>query len=449
MSGIIQCPQCGAPSSTKISATEYHCTYCESNFTVGMSKEDMIASILAKAGVGTQQSASVKMSPEMLAEMRAKAALASKSAKKIGVIVLVSILLFVAGILSFVFFTVHKAVSGINDITTDAIANASITKFTVFNGSNGPAVWTLQEVSQSMHDNTHYVLTITDPASKKQLKQLDLIPAMTWEDAFNSSKYIGEFYTYGDTCWIISEQYGLTARDIYSGKMLVGPNQLSKMYTQFQTGISKVEWDYSHDCFSVITNDGFDYLFFPDQKKAVKKEDYENHKSEEAKGKVEKTFFILTEEKRPQLFISKEKSMPNDNSSGVYSNDLENFGKGSRPENPDVISLVKPLPDLIFFNGFMEYTGKDKMIIAYQNTVAKKSALHISCISADGKVLWNISGDDVKPFLNEFSDNNRAIQFVYSPKEAVMYTEYGDHDAIGVDWNTGKVLWTYTTAKKK
>ncbi|HET6992223.1 MAG TPA: hypothetical protein VFJ43_12900, partial [Bacteroidia bacterium] len=389
MSGIIQCPQCGAASSTKLSATEYHCTYCESNFTVGMSKEEMIASILAKSGIGAQRqpSTSTKITPEMIAEMRAKAVTVSASAKKTGLIVLVSILLFVGGIVGFVLFTVNKAVGGITTTANGLVENASITKFKVFNGSKGPALWLLQEQSKSMNDSTHYVLQIFNPESKKQLTQIEFIPAMTWDDAFNSSKYIGEFYPFGDTCWIVSEQYGLTARDAYTGKILVGPNQLSKMYPELQKGISKAEWGYSDRYFSIMTNDGFEYLFFPDRKKVVKKDDWNNRSDD--KNKITKTFFQLTDDKRPQLFISKEKTSPDDNSSSVYSSDLENFKPGKRPENmnEDVLSLTQPLPDLIFFNGFIEYADNDKMIVAYQNSIAKKSALHISCIDSDGKVV--------------------------------------------------------------
>ncbi len=446
MSGTIQCPQCGAASSAKVSETEYHCAYCESNFTIGMSKEDMIANILKKVGAsqGTS-STSFTYSPEKIAEMRAAAMASAQASKKGGRILLIIFLAIIISIVGVVAFSVKKATSGITDVVDNVIKNSTVSNFKVMSGSKGPVIWMLQEQSASMQDSTHFILSIIDPQSKKHLEDLEYLPAMTWEGAFNSGKYLGEFYAFGDTCWIVSEHFGLTARDIYTGKILIDSKKLSKMHPELEQGITKAEWGYSNRYFSLTTNDGFEFIFLPDQKKIFKKEDFDNQKRDESKM-VKRNFFMLSESKRPGLFVSVENTSPFATSSQTYSGDLENANPHYK--NRALLSLTHILPDLIFFNGYILHSDNDKTLIAYQNTVAKNSALHFSCIDSNGKVLWNISGKEIEPFEKDFSDNNRAIDFVGSKNVAVLFTDYADHDAIGIDWTSGKILWQFSTAKK-
>ncbi len=448
MSGIIQCPQCGAVSSSKISETEYHCVYCDCSFTIGMSKEEMIANILNKAGINKPNPETLKFNQEKLAAMRAEAGTAIQAGKKKALIFVFVFFAFIIGVCSIVYYSVHKAAGGISDIVNNVIANSTVSNFKVFSGSKGPVIWMLQEQSVSMHDSTHYILSIIDPPSKKHLKDLEYIPAMTWEDAFNSNKFIGEFYAFGDTCWIVSEQFGLTARDIYTGKIIIDAAKLSKMHPELEKGITKAEWGYSNRYFSIMTNDGYEFIFLPDQNKIFKKDDYNDNKRDESKM-VTRNFFILTDSKRPELFMSTEKTSPFATSSKMYGSLLENYDPKNRPfgMSDDIISVTHVLPDLIFFNGFILYSDNNKTLIAYQNTVAKNSALHISCIDSNGKILWNVSGNEVKPFEKEFADNNRAIDYAGSKNVVALFTDYGDHDAIGIDWNTGKISWQFTTKK--
>lgn len=449
-SSIIQCPQCGAVSSSKLSETEYHCVYCDCSFTVGMTKEEMIAKLLNKSGNTKPYSDALQYRQEKLAAMSEEARAALKVGKKRALIFVFIFFGFIIGVCSIVYISVHKAATGISDIVNNVIVNSTVSKFKVFSGSKGPVIWMLQEQSASMNDSTHYILSIIDPPSKKHLKDIEYIPAMTWSDAFNSNKYIGDFYAFGDTCWIVSEQYGLTARDIYTGKIIIDAQKLCKMHTELQKGITKAEWGYSNRYFSIMTNDGYEFIFLPDQNKIFKKDDYDENKRDDGKM-VTRNFFVLSDSKRPELYLSNEKTSPFATSSKLYSHLLENFDPKNRPfgMSDDIISATHILPDLIFFNGFILYSDNDKTLIAYQNTVAKDSPLHISCIGANGKIIWNIAGKEVQAFEQEFSGNNRAIDFAGSKNIIALFTDYGDHDAIGVDWKDGKILWQFTTKKSE
>ncbi len=443
----LQCPQCGSTTTTKVSEGVYHCPYCESNFNVEVSKADMISNILKMSQETSNRTSeeSKRIYAEKLAQMKAGLTPEQKAAmKRRARIALIITFGFIALIGSIVFFSVRSA---IKNAAVTMEQNASVSKFCVFSGSKGPVIWMVKELEGSISDSVHHPLQIINPSNGQVEKEMQFIPAMTWEDNFNSGKYIGEIYSFGDTCWMISEHDILTARDIYSGKIIITVDQLAKLYPELSKGITKAEWGYSDHDFTLTTNDGFEYIFNPDSKKIIKKEDAEKH---DEKNRVTKNFFILSDSKRPSLFKTVEKAYPNSTSSDVFESELENYVPGKRPDNmsDNVISITQLFPDKTYFNGFIEYADNEKALVLYQNSIAKKSALHISCVNADGKELWDFSGKETKPLSDVFSDNNRGINFVYSKTAAIVFCEYDDHNAIAFDWNTGKVLWSFSTAKK-
>src|SRR5665213_1479819 len=235
-----QCPQCGSTTTTKVSEGVYNCPYCESNFDVDVSKQDVFESF-----VKSSQQNQINYA-EKLAEIKSKFSPETVAvAQEKGRIVVVIVLAFVMFILGVAGFIITKAAKNGKAAVNGLVENSTLNKFTVFSGSKGVAVWLLQEQSKSMQDSTHYILTIVDPQTKKHLNEIEFIPAMTWEGAFNASKLIGDFYPFGDTCWIVSETNGLTARDIYTGKIIVDGNKLGTMFHDLSKGISKAEWGYS------------------------------------------------------------------------------------------------------------------------------------------------------------------------------------------------------------
>jgi hypothetical protein len=440
-----QCPQCGAASSTKVSDTVYHCIYCESNFDVEPSREEMISNLFKTNSESRQKLA------DQIAAIRSGGTPEMKTAAKRRAFIVLGVIfgfLFLIG--GIVFYNVRKQFKSTIAAANALVENSSINKFGVFSGSKGPVIWMLLEEEGSMTDSVHYLLRIINPQNQQTMKEIQFIPAMTWDDNFDASKFIGTFYPFGDTCWITSEHDVLYARDIYSGKIISTVNMLGNKFPEFSKGITKVDWGYSNKIFYVTSNDGFDFVYAPDVKKVFKKEDWDNRDNKNADA-VTKTFFILTDGKRPELFKSVEKTSPFATSSKTFSSDLEKYDPKKRPWglSDDVISITPLLPDKTFFNGSVEYSDNDKAIVMYQNSIAKKSALHISCISADGKTVWDISGNEVKSFIDIFSDNNHGVDFIYSPTAVILYEEYGDHNAIGLDWKTGKVLWSFSTEKKK
>jgi hypothetical protein len=445
MANKYQCPQCGAASSSRISATEYHCIYCESNFPVEVSNPEMITNFFrTSSNVSDEMKAKLaelraKTTPEALAAMRAKA-------KRLALIIMISVFVFIGAIFSIVF-------SATKSSHNDSLSNGywqdpTTSKFHVFSGSKGPVLWYILEQSGSHLDSSRNTLRIIDPIKNTTLAEFNFIPVMTWSDGFHSGDYIGDFYSFGDTCWNCSEKNGLVARNIYTGKVIIDGKQLGTMYPKLAGGISKASYSSYDGKFELTTNDGFDFYFSPQLKQVYTKDEWEKLDDDNS---VTRTFFTLSDEKRPRLFVSSEKTSAHAYSSKVYSSDLENYTGKTRPDglNDNVISLAQILPDITFFNGFIEYSDNDKTIVLYQSSIAKTSELHIACISKDGKILWNNSGKEVKDvFLETFSNNNRGIDFVYSKSALVLFYQYGDDNVMGLDWNTGKVLWSHTDKKK-
>jgi hypothetical protein len=436
MAEVIECPQCGSTGLTKISVTEYHCPYCNSNFTLGMSKADMIAKALGNTGFSNINY------PD------------AKNKKLVYIIIagviMVSVIIPLIVNTIFVHTPAHKSKTGAYVMVNNVIENASVTNFKVYGGSRGPVIWMLQTQSVSMQDSSHFILSIIEPKGNKHLKDFEYVPAMTWDDAFHSDKCLGEFHGFGDTCWNASEQYGLRAFDIYTGKIIIDGAKLGRMHPELGKGITKVEWNSYYRNFTITTNDGFEYVFLPDQNKMYKKKEFDEQNSRSDKGNaVIRNFFVLTDSKRPELFISTEKTSSLTSSAHSFDFDFDHFDPNNKPFfAQNVISVKHILPDLIFFNGHIAYSDNDKVLITYQNSVAKNSPLHISCIGSDGKIWWNIYGNAIKSLEAEFSANNQNIVYGGTKKEAVLFYEYGDHNAIGIDWKSGKILWQFNTKKE-
>ena len=442
-----QCPQCGAASSTRITNSEYHCIYCNSNFPVEVSNPEMVQNFFRT---------STNISDEMRArlnELRARTspealALAQAKAKKIAVVILVGVLLFVGGILGFVFSMTSKNHSTADSLSDGYWGDPTTNKFHVFSGSKGPVLWYILEQSSDHLDSAKFSLRIIDPVQNKILSTANFVPDMTWSDGFHSGDLIGDFYSYGDTCWNTSVTNGLVARDIYTGKIIVDAKQLGTIYPKLSGGISKASFTSYEEKFELTTNDGFDYYFSPLLKQVYSKDDWEKLSDDKS---VTKTFFQVTDEKRPRLFVSEEKTSPNAYSSRVYSSDLENYNAKTTPGEigHNIISLSQLLPDVTFFNGSIGYSDNEKAIVLYQKNAATNSELNVACISKDGKIMWEVKNKEIEEaFQKTFSENNRGIECVYSKNALILYYQYGDDDAIGLDWNTGKILWHHSDKKK-
>ncbi|HEU4719098.1 MAG TPA: hypothetical protein VFU15_14740 [Bacteroidia bacterium] len=446
MENKIQCPQCGAASSTKISDTEYHCVYCNSNFQVELSKAEMIASLLHKLEEPPKKSdfreqveklkAEALRSPEKMAEIRRRNRIT------------VSIILGFFVVLGLViFFSARSGKSGTTIAGTDGSwETPSVYRFQVFAGSKGPVIWIISEQSGYSLDSARFTLKIINPVNNTTLTEFPVVPDMSWHAGFDIDKTLGDFYACGDTCWVISENAGLTARDIYTGKIIIDEKQMKLVDPKLSAGVSKASYRYYDHNFEVTTNDGFEYIFSPGMKHVFTKDEW---KQLGRTRSVVKTFFILTETKRPQLFCTKEKTSPVESSSSVFTNELENFTPGKRPDNisDNVLSIDHLLPDKTFFNGKIEYADSAETIVMYQDGIGQNAGVHVCSISSAGNQLWDTGGDALKNFRERFAETSGGIDFVYSPSGIILYSQYAGESAEAFDWKTGKLLWSHTAKK--
>ncbi len=444
MANSSQCPQCGAANSVKLSSTEYHCTYCDSNFTVGMTKEEMMSTLFKKSTILSPEMADriahakALHTPEALAAMQ-------KKAKKVGIIIVLAVFLFLGILFSVIFLSVRSSIS-------DSLANSywgtpSVTKFHVFSGSKGPVLWYILNQSSDHLDSAKYTLRIVNPKNNTTLSEFNIVPVMTWKDGFNSGNFIGDFFAYGDTCWNATAENGLVARDIYTGKIIIDGKKLGVLYPKLAVGVTKASYTSYEDKFEITTTDGFEFYFSPRAKQIFTKEEWEKAKDNHT---VTKTFFVLSDEKRPRLFTSIEKTSLLDISSKAYSNYLAQYEKGKRPEylNKDVLTLTQIIADKTFFNGWVEYADNEKAIVCYSESIAKKSPLHLLCVDAAGKMLWDNSGKEINDAFQEiFANNNRGIEFVNGKDAFILYYQYGNQITLGLDWKTGKILWKHEEKK--
>jgi hypothetical protein len=422
MSNKLQCPQCGASNSTKISETEHHCDYCDSNFTTGKKQEEY-------KGDAFKKSAEFKATIALQAETIGK----QNKRKAILIFSIIGLLFCI------IFFVSYKMRKGGKSYWSAP----SVIQFDVFAGSKGPVIWYLEEFSGSGLDSAKFVLRIVDPATSSTLKEMNLVPVMTWKEGFDSNEFIGEQFAFGDTCWITSDRDGLIARDIYSGEIIVDAQKLGQVYPKLAGGVSKAKFDSDDNTFDLTSSDGLEYVFAPKTKTLVKKEEVVKSKSRDTS--TVRTFFLVSTEMRPHLFKSVEKTSPRATTSKAFSHDLEKFDgtNFSALFNPSIISITKLNPDVVYFNGKIIFEDGNKTILYYQDNVNKKSALNIACINADGKERWKLGGTAMGDFSNAFAENNFNLKFITSENKLYMYMQYPSIRIIQIDIDSGKTGWYY------
>ncbi|MBI3509583.1 MAG: hypothetical protein HY064_02895 [Bacteroidetes bacterium] len=432
-----QCPQCGAASSMKVSATHYHCIYCDSDFEVKADAGDLINDILKKQ-TANYTSTPYQTNPSANYPNYDELSRKRKTAVMTGML---AGIVMVAGVAGFVFFKAKNTTG--NSLGGDRNwSAATITSYHLFNGSKGPVAWVLSEQSGFSLDSERYTMQIFDPIKNSAKKEFLFVPDVTWHDGFSSGDFIGDFYAQGDTCWQANKRDGLIARDIYSGNVLVDANQMKKNYPQFAAGITQVSSYYNNRYFEVNTADGFDFVFLPSLKKVYSKSEWDKANDER---KVMHNFFTLSESSRPALYISKEKSYALDPTSMLFANEVD--GYGSLAGMPDYmradVKEFKNIPDKVFFNGTLLSANDARAVIAYKESNAQQSALHIVCYDNSGKQLWDLGGSSLKPFSDEYGANNNALQLVEGKNNIVIYMTAGNRNAIGVNVATGKISWSY------
>jgi hypothetical protein len=441
----IQCPSCGANSTFKKPDGTYHCNYCQGTFEVEEDqpkndfkeqKKKELLELLQK-----QQKVSKE---DILNTIKASQPEVAAAGKKLGCIITVVTLTFVAGILSFVFFKVNKSMkeSGI-DIFSDW-QSKSLSGYQCYLGSKGPVAWQIYSQSRNKLDSAKYTIKIVDPATQKVLEEKLQVPVMTWKESFQVEKQVSsQFFQMGDIAYNVSEDNGLVGYDIYTYDVKEDEESLSKKFPELKSGISKADYMWNKDAFSITNNNGKEYVYYPESNQLIAKQDDDNDRHQDT---LTSTDVYLSDNKQAEAYLIRVRGDKKNPGYDVRSGIVEDY-----PERKDhykrsyhIYSLQK-LSGKVYFRALPMARYQNNLIVLYTDNLSKKAKIHLESIGTDGNPKWTNTDailQDLKTTSDKIhcefhSNGNLLILNVSSPKRKT----------ICFDLASGKLLWTYSPEK--
>lgn len=423
----IQCSSCGATSVFKLNDEVYKCNYCQTEFKV----EDNTAKTKKELNSALHQ----------LRKQTAENAMRNPAkAKKLGCAIALAVIIFTAGIVGFVFFTVKdKAMSGFHSIMTGWQA-PSLNKYIAFTGSKGAVVWEILELSRTKLDSSKHVLRIINPKTNDILVEKQFGEATSWSDNFNWSKKLShEFLLVNDTLYNGSEDGGLQAFNLYTGERILSNEDFEKRFPQLKEGIAKVESRLYNNGYVFYTNDGDEFYYYPSRRI------FRNKKAADKAYKtdtVTQSNFYIGEGKKCGLYYATQKEKFNQNSE-ISERDVKNYNEGDHYARKQYKKLQR-VGDQYYPYAQRLVSTKDFVVLAYLSDFSKKAKPIIEKIDANGKILWKNQDTAFIAFIENLSTDNLYFRYYHSAKEIVFYNSSSTKRSIGIDMNTGKTLFVHS-----
>ncbi|MCE3259045.1 MAG: hypothetical protein K0S12_686 [Bacteroidetes bacterium] len=355
----------------------------------------------------------------------------------------IAVMVFVAGFVGVMMFTVRKQVSsGFNTIMS-GWQSPTISQYLAFATNKGPVVWEILEQSGTKLDSARHTLRIIDPLKNKIISENPFGETTTWHENFNFGKRIGyDFLLVNDTLYNGSEDGGLQAFDPYTGKKLLSNADLEKKFPRLKDGIAKVESRAYNGEFVLYTNAGDEFHYFPERHLLRNEEEETNsYKTDTAT----RTNFYLTGSKKSELYLITKKERGNEIST-VPEHLITGYLKDRRFNNH--FKKLQKVNDKVYPCAQRLISTKDFAVLVYLSDFSKKAFPIIEKIDADGKTVWQNKDTVFKFFIQNFSSDNLSFDYTHSPKEIVFHETNGEHRSIGLDLASGKTLFVHRQGYK-
>jgi len=359
-------------------------------------------------------------------------------AKKIARIVSMSLTILIIGIGAAVYISIKH--SSYKPNSFGEWQTPSVNRYFSFTGSKGPVVWELLDQSRSPLDSSRHFLRIIDPVKNHLISETQFEQTTTLKDNFNFNKRIGyDFLQVNDTLFNGSEDGGLKAFDLYSGKQILSNSYFEKKYPELKDGIAKVDSKVYNAEFVITTKMGDEYHYYPLKHLLRTSKEADNSYRTDT---ITRPNFYFSKGPKSELYLITKRESPNENAviSDIY---LQGYLNNDRYYERYFHSLKKlgngvyPCPQRLISN-------PDFIIMAYMSDFSKEAQLVIEKINAEGKTIWQNKDTALKFFTQDFSGSNLLLRFHYNPSQIVFYHSSALHKSLGIDLNAGKTTFIHS-----
>lgn len=425
----LQCPACGANEVKQLSGDNYRCDYCHSTFKV--KEDDPFADFIKAAqGQSSQTHTSSSTFTTTINVTRPK-----RQNKKGALVAGIVISMVALGAALSVISLTGKA----KQLAKGAWQGPTVSDYDCLVGSRGAVAWLLLKDQTSSLDSVKYSLRLVNPANGQVLATQPLGGARPWKDLFHwSDEFDNDYYVHNDTVYNVSDNGGIQAFDLYTGRRLFGNERFTARFAELKQGIAKVEKEYYHDAIKISTAGGDDYLYSFTGGQLLGKEKGGHRHGQDAMVQG----IYLSRGRKPQLYAATmERSMPENYFLESY--DVENWRTlGKR------IKSLQLLSDTVYAKAQPLGNYKGGLLFFYATDFTKDAGGVLQLTDAQGQRVWQNRDAAFKPLLEGNSSSELSLNYKLAGDLLVLNNSGSPRQSIGVDLKTGKTAFVYTAPEK-
>jgi hypothetical protein len=102
--------------------------------------------------------------------------------------------------------------------------------------------------------------------------------------------------------------------------------------------------------------------------------------------------------------------------------------------------LLVALPE-IFLDAKILASNSRYAVVRHRQTIEKNAATLLTCVTTDGKVIWQLTNPPLKPLDDPYG---AATGQIHRSTLVIQLDDFDNKSASGLDIQTGKVLWTFS-----
>lgn len=421
----IQCPSCGSNSTYKLFDGSYKCNYCQGSFMVN-------------EGQQPQRPAQIN---------RNLSSTPTAATKKIIVAIVAAFMILGMAMAGFLVMKTSMA-PGIAAVDTERPAQQAVIKKTMaFAGARGAVIWIVSEKSYST-DSLCYELRVVDPqANTLKGKWMIGTPFKRNTGADLSQLFGSRFLKFGELAYSITNDTGLTAYDIYSGKRVLTTQSIASKIPGRASGILKVEYASSENIFKVSTTSGdvlrfdpFSQAFIPAPEPKGKREEAVTKELYLSDG-LKHNLYLFTKrgDGFPIVFgeFVQESHLPGPTASKT--NNVKDIFGNMHIEKISEKNYFRAQPLLIDVAG--------NLLVLYKTDLSQTSPVILESINKEGKTNWSLQDTSFSSIGKAFASEDLGCYYTFSDTILVIGLDKEEREYMAIDVNTGKVLWHFDPKK--
>lgn len=423
----IQCPSCGATSTFKVNPNLYRCNYCQTEFK--LEQQDTNPGNLRTQELFEQKNATLKKSP--LACLP----------------ILLVFFLTLGGVVAFSIYSKFGGnKNGLNESLKQMITGKwqtpTLYVSTIASGEKGPVIINILKQQTSSLDSARIIAQIINPKTNTKTLTSPIITGSWRHLTFDDNSFFSSLYVINNIIYVLGKDSGLIGYDPYTFQQKIFSKNLQKQFVLLQSGISKVEKDYTYDAFKITNNEAEVFYFFPAENKLLTEKEFDNKRYQKTAA-VPTVFF--TYGKRPFLFSAI--GNPNNNAILSIEDTLKLKEERAWLKSAYGISNIKVVGKNAYFRLKVIDRYQLGVIVAYTESLDPKSPLTLSYINNEGKAIWKNTNGSLQHLAKTGSNDALNFEAKIINNELLLTTYDYPKQFYGFNVQNGQQLWSYTNEK--